>query len=295
MNRRSLFFASHLWVKIFFVIFTTTLLWLPSALVAADDKPSLQQVVDRHTQALGGTDRLSKTKSRLARGKAELIPGRGSGLSQMSGEAVFYSKAPNKVRMDFVFGGFGVKRGYNGTEAWIKPAPPASDSAMTKAFTSLLKSGGLLHEISVYDGLIEAFQRESDLKVKGTKKVNDIESYQLELKQTDVTPKLFVDAASGNQIRTAFSVLYNPAANPNSAAPIGGSGGGLIGSSPMSSSGSFSSPTAFTVEIDTSDYREVNGIKLPHAYSERLPFYTIKVTILKYEENVEISDVIFNQ
>ncbi|MBI4749880.1 MAG: hypothetical protein HY774_15445 [Acidobacteria bacterium] len=294
MNGRSLFLTSGLWVKLFCLVFTTTLLWLPSALVAADDKPTLQQVVDRHRQALGGPDRLSKTKTRVARGKAELIPGRNSGLSQMSGEAVFYSKAPNKVRMDFVFGSFGVKRGFNGTDAWIKPAPPASDSAMTKAFLSLLKSGGLLHEISVYDGLIEAFQRESELKIKGNKKINDVESYQLELKQTDVTPKLFVDAINGNQIRTTFSVLYNPAASPGSAAPVSGSGGGLIGTAPMSSSGAFSAPTAFNIELDTSDYRDVNGVKLPHAYSERLPFYTIKVTILKYEENVEINDVIFN-
>lgn len=47
--------------------------------------------------------------------------------------------------------------------------------------------------------------------------------------------------------------------------------------------------------MDTGDYRDVNGIKLPHTYCERLPFYTIKVTILQYEENVELSDVIFDQ
>lgn len=295
MNRRSLLFATPGRVKLSFFTCLTILFLLPSVLVAGDDQPSLQQLVDRHTQALGGTERRSQTKSRVARGKAELIPGRGSGLSQMAGEAIFYSKAPNKMRMDFLFGGLGIKRGFNGTDAWIKPTPPASESAMTKAITSLLKSGEMLHEISVYDGLIEAFRLEGAFKIKGTKKINDIETFQVEHKHPDITSKLFVDTANGYHLRTAFSVLYNPAASPTSAAPLGGSKGGLIGSSPMSSAGAFSSPTAFTVEMDTGDYRDINGIKLPHTYCERLPFYTLKVTILQYEENIEINDVIFDQ
>lgn len=295
MNRRSLLFATHCWVKLSFFICMTILFLLPSVLVAADDQPSLQQLVDQHTRALGGAERRSQTKSRVARGKAELIPGRGSGLSQMVGEAIFYSKAPNKVRMDFLFGEFGIQRGFNGTDAWIKPTPPTSDGAMTKAITSLLKSGGMLHEISVYDGLIEAFQLEDKFKVKGTKKINDIETYQLEYKPSGVTSKLFMDTTNGYHLRTAFSVLYNPAANPASIAGLGGSQGRSIGESPMSSAGAFSGPTSFTVEMDTGDYRDVNGINLPHAYCERLPFYTIKITILHYEENVDLKDIIFDQ
>jgi outer membrane lipoprotein-sorting protein len=80
---------------------------------SAESTPSVDEILDKYVQALGGKAALEKLTSRVAKGTFE--------MDQMPGEATqeIDAKAPNKQLTVTDSPSFGVfKRGYNGTMGW---------------------------------------------------------------------------------------------------------------------------------------------------------------------------------
>jgi len=89
---------------------------------ADTEAPTLEQILDKYVQALGGRASLEKVNSRASKGAFTSIH------LKTKGPIELYAKAPNKWLMVLVAQGYGnYRRGFNGTVAWEKY--PGRDSA----------------------------------------------------------------------------------------------------------------------------------------------------------------------
>jgi len=181
-------------------------------------------------------------------------------LAAMGVSAPFesYSKAPNKSAITIDITGFGmVQRGYNGTVGW--------DANPQTGLREL--SGGELAQMK----LGSDFYRDLRLKqlfpkmtVKGVEKVKGSDAYVVEATSADgITEKMYFDAQSGLLVRT----------DTEADTPEG----------------------KMSITVLASDYREVDGIKIPFTIEQKTPTieFTIKLSSVKH--NVAVDDAKFNK
>lgn len=89
---------------------------------SATEAPTLEQILDKYVQALGGRAALESVNSRASTGTFTSIN------LKTKGPIEIYAKAPNKWLMVLLAQGYGnYRRGFNGSVAWEKY--PGSDSA----------------------------------------------------------------------------------------------------------------------------------------------------------------------
>src|ERR1044072_6463724 len=89
---------------------------------ADTEAPTLEQILDKYVQALGGRASLEKVNSRASKGAFTSVH------LKTKGPIELYAKAPNKWLMVLVAQGYGnYRRGFNGTVAWEKY--PGRDTA----------------------------------------------------------------------------------------------------------------------------------------------------------------------
>src|SRR5437879_3173720 len=80
--------------------------------------PTVEQVLDKYVQAMGGKDALDKVTTRVMKGSIEL-PATGDAGSIVPGTIEIYMKAPNKRMLIVNIPGNGTdRRGYNGKDGW---------------------------------------------------------------------------------------------------------------------------------------------------------------------------------
>src|SRR5947208_15454194 len=80
--------------------------------------PTVDQVLDKYVQAIGGRDALDKVTTRVMKGSIEL-PATGDAGSIVPGTTEIYMKAPNKRMLMVNIPGNGTdRRGYNGKAGW---------------------------------------------------------------------------------------------------------------------------------------------------------------------------------
>jgi hypothetical protein len=152
--------------------------------------PSVEQVLDKYVQALGGKAAIEKLTNRVAKGTFE-IPAFGA-----AGTVESYAKAPNKQAVVIDIPGFGtIKQGFDGTVAWaVDP-----QSGMRE------QSGGELASTKRQ----AIFYRDLKLKeiypkitVKGKEKVGEKDTYVLEATPADGSPEQwYFDTATGLLVR----------------------------------------------------------------------------------------------
>src|SRR5215813_1278395 len=157
----------------------------------AASMPSVDQVLDKYVQALGGKAALEKQTSRVAKGSFE-IPAFGA-----TGTLESYAKAPNKRVTIIDIPGFGtVYEGFDGKSGWAKdPQQGLRDQSGSELASAKIES---------------EFHRDTKLKqlypkivVKGKDKVGDKEAYVLEATPTEgPTETWYFDVASGLLVRS---------------------------------------------------------------------------------------------
>lgn len=87
----------------------------PAAAAASAALPTVDQIVDKYVQALGGKEAVEKLTSTTAKGAFEL-PSMG-----VSGTAEVLAKAPNRRYQVVSIPSFGdIRQGYDGTTAWAQ-------------------------------------------------------------------------------------------------------------------------------------------------------------------------------
>ncbi|HEX8707458.1 MAG TPA: c-type cytochrome [Pyrinomonadaceae bacterium] len=154
---------------------------------AAEALPSVDQVLDRYVQALGGRAALERSKTRVMKGSQTTADGTSMPLE-------FYMAAPNKVASVLTTKAGPVMSGFNGTTAWVKNQRGQRELSGAQ-LAQVRRSAdfyGDLHLKDIYPGLTFA----------GREKLGDREVYVLSSQVADNrTEKLYFDTQTGLLVR----------------------------------------------------------------------------------------------
>ncbi|HKE57286.1 MAG TPA: c-type cytochrome [Pyrinomonadaceae bacterium] len=154
--------------------------------------PTIEQVLDKYTQALGGTAAIEKLKSRVMKGSVTTAAG-----------ATFpyelYQSGPDKG-LAVITGEQGTtERGFNSTGAWEKGARGVREMGPAEAYY-LRRYPDLLRDIKLKDEF-------SRIAVAGKDKINGRDVYVVRANTTDNRrERLFFDVETGLLVRRASSV-----------------------------------------------------------------------------------------
>jgi hypothetical protein len=226
----------------------------PQSVKAPQSTPTVDQILDRYVQAIGGATALSKLTSRVMM-MTLVIEGSDVTVSFES-----YAQAPNKqVQIGQVKLGNGIEfeisRGFNGTVGWSLNATEGGFRELSGTeLASEKREAEFYREIM----LRELYPK---MALKGQAKVGGNTAYCIEATPPEGAPeKWFFEAQTGLLIRSEF--ISESAVN---------------GKVP--------------VETYFEDYREVDGVKLP--FTVRMPSqkYTFKVN--RVWHNLSIVDAMF--
>ena len=151
------------------------------------EAPTLEQILDKYVQALGGRAALEKVNSRASKGTFT------SNHLKTKGPIELYAKAPNKWLMVLVAQGYGnYRRGFNGTVAWEKY--PGSDSASNL-------SGFSKRDAEFYLPL-KFRETYPNATLKGSEKLGEHETLVLEAPAAGNPKRWYFDNKSGLLLRT---------------------------------------------------------------------------------------------
>ena len=242
-----------------------TIVWLCSAVAMtalaqgkekpADPKPaaalpSVDQILDKYVQAIGGKAAIEKVTSRVSKGSFE-IPAFGA-----SGTAEIYEKAPNKTVAIINVAGFGVvQEGFDGKVGWAQdPQNGLREKSGAELATAKLDAEFLKP--------IKIKQLYPKIVVKGRDKVGDKEVYVVEATPVESSVETwYFDTQSGLILRQ----------DADREGPQGKQ----------------------SVQVFLSNYKEVDGIKLPFSLHQITPAFTLDIKIEEVKHNVPVDDAKF--
>lgn len=153
--------------------------------------PTVDQILDKYVQAIGGREALEKITSWVIKQTLEIS------AMGLKAESETYAKAPNKTLTILNISGIGVIReGYDGQTAW-------SEDPMT----GLREKSGVELAATVreadFHGALKIRQRYSKLELKGKEKVGDRETWVILATPAEGAPvKMYYDAQTGLLART---------------------------------------------------------------------------------------------
>jgi len=228
----------------------------PAAKVA-ETRPSADDIFNKYLQAIGGKDAVEKIQTRVS--EVSLQRPKLVNPSGKPSTIQIYQKAPNKMLL-LVTGPDGTVtyQGFNGTAGWIKT--PTQQREMSAAELAQIKQqADLYKEVTLKSQF-------SGLRVGNKQKVNDRDAYVVVGLNTGTNKRerLFFDAETGLLVRR---VVLNET---------------LLGLDP--------------VQTDFSDYRDVDGVKLPFMIqiSSLDPnHYNQTRTFSRIKQNVAVDDTKF--
>ena len=223
--------------------------------------PTIDQILARYVEALGGEQALRKVTGRVVTG-TQYIPTGPGGVVPTPAAVERYLKAPNLAVTTYKTATYAIAQGFDGTTAW------SQDQAGRVTEPVKLDVGRAARAADFYEPL--NLKREyPQLTVRGIEKVNGRDAYLVVgVPQGEKPESLYFDTQSGLLLRKQ-TVLPTP-----------------IGDSPF--------------QIDFDDYRDTgSGVKVPflihmspaNARTELAPDATLRV--IKVEDNVAIDNARF--
>ena len=157
--------------------------------------PSVDQILDKYVEALGGRGAIEKLTSRVSKGTFE--------ADQMPGPAAeeIDAKAPNKQYMATDAPGFGlIRRGFNGAVGW-EDNPQTGLRDVTGSELAAMKRDADFYEAIKLKDLYPK------MTLKGKESVNGHDAYVIEATPSDGPPDtMYFDADSGLLVRTLREV-----------------------------------------------------------------------------------------
>ena len=174
---------------------TFFLIW-PAAVVLgaqqAGTAPTVDQVLDRYVQAVGGKDALQKVTSRDMKGTLE------NSDDGTTSPAEIFTKAPNKYLAVIHLGDAEALEGWNGEKGWGKDPDSGLHDTSKAEQTAAKRDYDFYREIR----LKELYPK---MSLSGKTKVDDREAYIVEATSPDgATEKLYFDAETGLLVRRDF-------------------------------------------------------------------------------------------
>ena len=188
--------------------------------------PTAQEVIDKYLSVVGAKRQDTLSRAIVMRGTVERVE-----RAKASGPTEIVFKQPGKVRITETLTSGLVTRGWNGTTAWaqsskgVNQATGESLKAMKSIPTTTIASDGLFNPMKLPDST-------SGATLMGVARIDDRESYQVIIEDSPtLSMQLFFDVETGLLLRRVN--ITNTMLGP------------------------------LNVQWDFSDYRDVNGIKLP--------------------------------
>jgi hypothetical protein len=257
---------------------------------AQDKKLTSEELIARHLDSVGTAEARSKASTRIASGETKFIARLG-GSANVDGQAMMVSSGA-KLR-------FGIKlplndytgedMAFDGAQAATGLLPQGRRSHLSAFLSSQnlpLKEGLVGGTLSTAWPLLRMDQTQPKLDYRGLKKVDGRQLHELNYRPRkgsgDLKVSLFFDPETFRHVRTRYSFEI----------------GATIGTRENSN---MNQESYFTLTEDFDEFREVDGLTLPHKYrmqfsaegraGSALQDWT--VIIKKIEHNAKIDDVVF--
>jgi hypothetical protein len=245
----------------------------PQALTAAD-------IINKHLVAVGGKEALAKLKSRVAIGTVRKE-------NEPEVKMAIVSESPNRVSALYIFERFDFQLTYDGKKSFVRgPVFPRDFSPIQDKYNEMLSSGVMFNSISLYNLLLDGESNGAKFEAKGTKKIKDRLAYVVEVKKGKATARLYFDAENFMWVRTEYG-------RANVSKSI----------QPFTNDVVSHADDEMTVDFyfDTSDFREVDGVKLPFKFEQVITYPILRQkragsmvgTIVEYQHNVPIDPKMF--
>ncbi len=153
--------------------------------------PSVDDILAKYVQALGGKEAIEKQTSRASKGTFE-VPDQG-----ISAPFELYAKAPDKSLTVVTIEGYGqIRQGCDGKTAWRQNPQMGVQEMAGEELSSALRSA-VFHQATKLRNLYPK------MTLKGKEKVGEAEAYVIEADPGDGSlRRLYIDAQSGLLVRT---------------------------------------------------------------------------------------------
>jgi len=222
---------------------------------AQDSELTLDQIVQKHTAALGGADKLKAVQTVTITGKASLLGG------QMEAAVTMRVKRPTSMRMEMSMQGKIFVQAFDGGTAWIinpfagGAAPQESNEEDTKAARD---------DAEFIDGsLVDYKLKGNALELVGKENVKGSPAYKLKVtKKSGTVEYQYLDAktflpvkSSGKRIQQGQELEY---------------------------------------ESFPGNFKDVNGVMTPYSLTQKMSGIALmELTVEKVEVNMPMDDAIF--
>lgn len=244
---------------------------------ADGDKQSLTaaEIISKHLTSVGGKEKLAQFKTRAAIGTLKKE-------DESNIRMVIASESGHKVAAIYRFERYDLRMSYDGTKVNIRPIFSREFSVINDKYQEMLASGLMFNSISLYNLLIDNAASNLKFEAKGIKKLHGRPTYIVDVRRSNSVPmRVYFDAEDFMWVRTDYGKVtlkkYQGAFTND-----------------VVSHAEDDTPVDFYIE--TSDFRDVDGVKLPFKFEQVVtsPILrqklvgTITGTILQYQHNIPI-------
>jgi outer membrane lipoprotein-sorting protein len=236
--------------------FVPALLILP-LLAFGQDKPelTLDQIVQKHIDALGGIDKLKAITTLSATGKATMQGG------QMEAPMLMQMKRPSSMRMEITIQGKKIVQAFDGTTAWMINPMMGSDAPQKASDddTQEMKDSADID----FSSLVNYKEKGNTVELVGTEDVEGNPTYKLKVtKKNGRVEYQYLDAKTFLPIKTTTKRKQ-------------------MG-------------TELEIDAYPSNFKPVNGVLFPYTVDQKLGGKSmIQLTLDKVDVNKPIDDATF--
>ena len=260
-------------------LFSLLITLMLAAAAAADDKDKLSaaEIINKHLAAVGGKEALTKFKSRVAIGTARKDSDTAAPMAVMS-------EAPNRVSAIYQFEGFNWQLLYDGSKASVRPVLARANAPIMEKYQDMLATGTLFNGMALYN-VLTADDPNTKFEAKGTKKVKGRAAYVVEMRRGKDRAMLYFDTETFMWVRTDYGSVRLTKEMTTFTNAIE----------------SKDQETTYDFYVETSDFKEVDGVRLPYKFEivatapilKQKSVGTIVATIKEYRHNVQIDPKMF--
>jgi outer membrane lipoprotein-sorting protein len=156
---------------------------------AKEEMPTVDQIIDKYVQAIGGKEAYQKITSRVAKGTFEMAMMGGDSTTEM------YQKAPNKMYSITVSPQGDFKRGFNGTVGWQDNPMVGLVDVTGSQLTDMKRGADFYGDVK----LKELYPKRT---LKGKESVSGHDAYVVELTPSEGSAQTwYFDVDSGLAVR----------------------------------------------------------------------------------------------
>ena len=247
-----------------FAAFVVAFLFIAAARVAtvpvtAEQKMKPEELIAKHLESIGTAEARAAARNRIITGVSELTLKQG-GTGNLVGSALMASEGnKNLLMMAFERPDYPAEKlGYNGHKLSVKEIRPGVRTPLGEFFRTheeMFREGLVGGSLSQSWPLLNVAERKPKLEYGGTKKIDGRLAHELKYipnKGASLKIKLYFDAENFRHIRSEYERVI----------------AATMGARPIDSGSRLD--TRYKVVEEFSDFKEENGLTLPHTYKFEL-------------------------